>query len=188
MKNVVTETERKNPFYLAIGGLMYSIASTIWLFIAYFVGGVQHVILMGVAALLLLLLAGTAVSTMRRARQNDELSSASSALGQWFGLIFTAEGIAIGVGSGILVALGHTGWIAPWVAAVVGLHFFPLGRLLNLPTDYLLGSAILLLVVGTIVAAPQHSWVAIIALGTAVFLWLAGVGRLAAVRRLSHEA
>jgi hypothetical protein len=189
MRNAVTENDRKSPFYLAIGGVIYSIASAFWLIITYVVGDVQDIFLMGLASLLLALLAGTSVFTMQRTRQYAGGTSASSALGKWMGLIFSIQGIAIGAGSGILVALEQADLIVPWVAAVVGLHFFPLGRLLNLSTDYLLGSVILLLVVGTTVAAPQNSWAAIIALGTAVFLWLAGVGRLMAARlwRISDE-
>lgn len=167
-----------NPRYLTIGALIYALVSAFWIVIAIFWGGVSSMVMIGTAVIFILLLIAAAISTLRRANQSNMPQEASAALGKWFGIIFAAEGIGIGVGSGILVGLGLAQWIAPWVALVVGLHFFPLAHLLKLPFDYVLGTAIVLLVLITVVFMPLENWAGILGIGTAVFLWLAGWGRL----------
>lgn len=74
--------------------------------------------------------------------------------------------------------LGFVDWIVPWISVVVGIHFFPVGHLFQLLSDYVLGGAILLLVVVTVFALPSAGWAAVIGLGTAILLWLSGWGRL----------
>ena len=172
-----------NPRYLAIGALIYAGVSALWIAIAVFFGGISNAGVVGTAVLLIGLLIIAASLTLRQAGRSDLPQTGSAELGKWFGIIFAAEGIGIGVGSGILVGLGLADWIAPWVTLVVGLHFFPLAFLLKLPFDYLLGAAILLLVGMTILFMPMDSWAAVLGLGTAVFLWLAGWGRLWTARQ-----
>ncbi len=180
---------RMNAHYLAIGAIVYAGVSALWVTIAYFFGGVQAVILI-VAVLLILTLIAMSIVTLRQALQIKPISAGSAELGKWFGIIFAAEGIAIGAGSGILVGLELTEWIAPWVALVVALHFFPLARLLKLPLDYVVGMGILLLTLFTVVALRTDLWAVVLGLGTAFLLWLAGWGRLyvaqQALRNLAH--
>lgn len=54
-----------------------------------------------------------------------------------FCIIFAGEGIAIGVGSGIAAATGNVDWIPAITAIIVGLHFFPLGYILEITADNL---------------------------------------------------
>ncbi|MEM7799294.1 MAG: hypothetical protein AAF633_08900, partial [Chloroflexota bacterium] len=105
-------------------------------------------------------------------------SEMSSQYGKALGIIFAVQGIAIGVGSGLLAGASMADWIVPWIAAVVGLHFFPVGKLFNLWLDHLLAIAIIALVTVTVVSQPQEVWAAMISIGMALLLWLAGVGRL----------
>ena len=174
----MTNKSISNPHYLAIGALIYALVSALWLTIVFFFSDLQNNFIFLFALFLLLLLVIIAFRTLQKALQFAPISSGSPELGQWFGIIFAAEGIGIGVGSGILVALDLSSWIAPWVAFLVGLHFFPLGYLLKLPLDYLLGAAILILTCTTILFAPADEWVLIIGLGTSFLLWLAGWGRI----------
>lgn len=169
-----------NQQYLAIGGMVYAFVSALWVGIAFFAGGLSPTLTI-VALLLVILLAATAGLKLRRippVNQTAAESPDSTALGKWFGIIFAAEGIAIGVGSGLLAAVGLEAWIVPWVAFVVGLHFVPLCFLLRLPADYLAAAAILLLTLATVVFAPPSGWALFISMGTALVLWLAGWGRL----------
>ena len=55
---------------------------------------------------LILLLIVATIITLRKAGKSDLPQESLAELGKWFGIIFAAEGIGIGVGSGILVALG----------------------------------------------------------------------------------
>lgn len=83
----------------------------------------------------------------------------------------------------MLAGLNLVGWIVPWVALVVGLHFVPLGYLLRLKQDYLTAAAILLLTVGIVLLMPMAAWALQISVGMALVLWLAGWGRLAWIAR-----
>lgn len=173
---------QENTHFLAIGALVYAFVSTLWVVIANAFGNVQSFILI-IAALLIFVLATTAIVTLRKALKIAPISAGDPELGKWFGIIFAAEGIGIGVGSGILVGLNLTEWIAPWVALLVGLHFFPLGYLLHLWLDYVLGAAILILILVTILSVPAESWALVLGLGTAFLLWLAGWGRVSSARK-----
>lgn len=179
----MSETTTMNPRYLAIGALIYAFVSTLWIVIAVFFGGVNNALVVGTAVLLIALLIVAAILTMHQAGKSDLPQEFSAEMGKWFGIIFAAEGIGIGVGIGILVTLGLADWIAPWVALVVGLHFFPLAHLHKLLFDYVLGAAILLLVAGTVLFASMDRWASVIGLGTVVFLWLAGWGRVGMARK-----
>lgn len=184
----MSEVQHNAP-YLAIGALIYAGVSALWVMIVHFTSS-THAMVLGLAAFLIVLLVAAAVFTLRQALQIQPISSGSPELGKWFGIIFSAEGIGIGVGSGILIAFNQTQWIAPWVALLVGLHFFPLGRLLQLPLDYVLGAAILILVVATVFAVEMADWARLLGSGTALFLWLAGWGRLFTAQqviRMSRE-
>lgn len=60
--------------------------------------------------------------------------------GMWFGIIFTAEGLFIGLAAVILNHLGLSGWIPLAAAALVGLHFLPLARLFEVSLYYWTGT------------------------------------------------
>lgn len=168
----------KDVHSMAIGGGVYAMATAVWLGIALALGLVSGVLLVTAVPILILLL--MSIQTARRLPPSPANPQKAS-IGKWFGIIFAWEGILIGVGSGILLALDQPNLILSWVAFIVGLHFFPLGYLLRLKGDYLLGAAIVLLVIVTLsfdLATRQM----VLTFGTAVFLWLAGVGRLLIAR------
>lgn len=166
-----------NPHFLAIGGLVYSIVSALWVLIAYYFGELQFLVL-ATAVVLLLVLVIKSITTLQQALKVSPISAGSQELGKWFGIIFAAEGLLIGIGSGILAGLNQTDWIAPWVAVVVALHFFPLGYLLRLPTDYFVGGAILGITLVTVFTISSTNWASVLGLGTALLLWLAGWARV----------
>jgi hypothetical protein len=168
---------------LAIGAIVYAIVGALWVLIAYFVGDVDDTLLLTIGVPLLLVLIAAAVVTIQRAGASPPQQTDAAELGKWFGIIFAGEGIAIGVGSGILAGLNLVEWIVPLVALLVGLHFLPLARLLKLPFDYLVGGAIMLLVLLSVWLTSQPAWPDLISVGTATLLWLAGWGRLWAATR-----
>jgi hypothetical protein len=176
------ENSQDNAHYLAIGGLVYAVVSALWVMIAYFFGSLKILIIL-IASFLLLVLAAVAIRTLQNALKVGPISAGSPELGKWFGIIFAAEGIGIGIGSGVLAGLNQTEWIAPWVAFIVGLHFFPLGRILRLRSDYILGAAILALTLITLLTVPSEQWASLLGLGTALLLWLAGWTRVFFARK-----
>ncbi|MDJ0755406.1 MAG: hypothetical protein QNJ45_17915 [Ardenticatenaceae bacterium] len=164
-----------NPHGLAVGGGIYAVVSAVWLGIALALDLVSGLVLAITAVPAVALLASSIWVGLRTPVSHAYDQQAT--IGKWFGLIFAGEGILIGVGSGVLMALDQPDLILPWVAFIVGLHFFPLGYLLRLKLDYLLGAAIVLLsIVGSFTNLPTQQ--VMLTFGTALLLWLAGVGRL----------
>jgi hypothetical protein len=64
--------------------------------------------------------------------------------GMWFGIIFTLEGLLIGLASVILSRLGLSSWIPIAAAKIIGLHFFPLARIFGVPLYYWTGAVTIL--------------------------------------------
>lgn len=179
--------------YLAIGAILYALMSLLWLGIAWGVGQYSQRWLLALLAICDGGLIGWAGYALRKPRtapddpKADNVQAMQQRLGQWFAAIFAGEGIAIGVGSALLAALGYTAWITPLVALVVGLHFFPLGRVLRLRSDYLVGAAFVLLVLGAVLLVENVDglrWTQWIGLGAAAILWLAGLRRIVLSRQL----
>lgn len=93
----------------------------------------------------------------------------------WYGIIVATEGAAISIGGPILGHIHRPELFGQWVGAVVGIHFFPLGKLFKLPLYYWTGAAISLAAFGSLLipASPLSS--AICAGGTGIALWLTAV-------------
>jgi hypothetical protein len=90
-------------------------------------------------------------------------------------LIVATEGAAISVGGPILGHVHRPDLYGQWVGAVVGLHFFPLGKLFKLPLYYGTGAAISLAALGSLLIPPSPLRSAITAGGTGVALWITAV-------------
>jgi hypothetical protein len=58
---------------------------------------------------------------------------------RFFTLTFVFEGVAIMITWIVLLNLHHREWVIPCFAAIAGLHFFPLGRIVRQPSYYFLG-------------------------------------------------
>ncbi|HLZ88855.1 MAG TPA: hypothetical protein VKQ52_16485 [Puia sp.] len=64
-----------------------------------------------------------------------------------YALILLFEGIAVLLTWSILLKHGRDNWVIPSFAFIAGLHFFPLARVIRLPSYYYLGAWICLLTV-----------------------------------------
>ncbi len=89
-----------------------------------------------------------------------------------FGIILAMEVAAIVLGGPILGHFQRSDLVPQWIDAVVGLHFFPLGKLFKLPLYYATASAILLSSVGSLLISPSSLRLATNAGGAALALWL----------------
>ncbi|MEM8860437.1 MAG: hypothetical protein AAGD96_19100 [Chloroflexota bacterium] len=160
-----------------IGAMIYGIVSTVWLIIGMQAGDVRSPWLIAPSSIALaVLLIMTAVQLSRK--NIDFANQENSEQGKSLGIVFGLQGAVIGVGVGVLAALGQVQWIVPFIATVVGLHFIPVGRIFRLPLDYALAAMILMLVLIATVVMPETAWAAVISLGMMALLWLAGIGRL----------
>lgn len=92
-----------------------------------------------------------------------------------YGLIVAIEGAAISVGGPILGRFHRPDLYGQWVGAVVGIHFFPLGKLFKLPLYYWTGAAISLAAFGSLLISSSPLSSAICGGGTGVALWITAV-------------
>jgi hypothetical protein len=90
-------------------------------------------------------------------------------------LIVAIEGAAISVGGPILAHFHRPELYGQWVGAVVGLHFFPLGKLFKVPLYYWTGAAISLAAFGALLISSNPLRSAITAGGTGLALWITAV-------------
>jgi hypothetical protein len=92
-----------------------------------------------------------------------------------YGLIVAIEGAAIFVGGPILGHYHRPDLYGQWINAVVGLHFFPLGKLFKLPLYYWTGAAISSAAFGSLLISPGSLGSAVTAGGTGLALWITAV-------------
>ena len=92
-----------------------------------------------------------------------------------YGLIVAIEGAAISVGGPILGHFHRPELYGQWVGAVVGIHFFPLGKLFKLPLYYGTSAAISLAAFGSLLISPSPLRSVISAGGTGLALWITAV-------------
>jgi hypothetical protein len=92
-----------------------------------------------------------------------------------YGLIVAIEGAAISVGGPILGHFHRPDLYGQWIGAIVGLHFFPLGKLFKLPLYYWTGAAISLAAFGSLLIAAGPLRSTISAGGTGMALWITAV-------------
>ena len=92
-----------------------------------------------------------------------------------YGLIVAIEGAAISVGGPILGHYHRPDLYGQWIGAVVGLHFFPLGKLFKVPLYYGTGAVISLAAFGSLSISSGSLRSAMTAGGTGLALWITTV-------------
>lgn len=102
--------------------------------------------------------------------------------GRTFGLVFGLEIVIIALGSILLNVFHHPEFLLPFVAIVVGLHFFPLAALFYVRLYYVTGALLVLVGVTVMLAVPVntmignlHAWDALVGSICAIILWLTGI-------------
>ncbi len=89
-----------------------------------------------------------------------------------YAIIVATEGAAISVGGPILGHFHRPELFGQWIGAIVGIHFFPLGKLFKIPLYYWTGAAISLAAFGSLLISGAPLSSAICAGGTGVALWI----------------
>ena len=89
-----------------------------------------------------------------------------------YALIVAIESAAIPVGIPILGHVHRPELFGQWIGAVVGIHFFPLGKLFKLPLYYWTGGAISLAAFGSLLISASTLSSAVCAGGTGAALWI----------------
>jgi len=129
------------------GLFMMTVFTGIWTGIAYGAGlsgsPYQWLLLVFLLCMIVFLIQGIRFFRIARtypAIQSPEDAAEGKKIGMWFGIIFGAAGLFIFLGVNGVNNLGHTDLIIPVIAGVVGLHFYPLGRIFKRKIDYWLAT------------------------------------------------
>lgn len=168
------------------GAMVSTFFGAIWLGLGLAAAGrFSFWIIIAFSACCLALFAG-ALSLMRLGRRrrskNPGRPERNAAIGRQFMWVLIAEVAAfVAIGWGCS-ALKRFDLIALGVAAVVGLHFFPLARIFRAPQYYVTGSAIVIWCVVSWVLFRAYRMDTSAAIGTGAILWLAGAYGLISAR------
>ena len=96
-------------------------------------------------------------------------------VGRVFGRVNALQWVAIIVTAVVLARLRLDAYIPAAVTLIVGLHFFPLGRLFRYPQHHITGIALVVWAVDCLVFVPRGSLQATTAFGTGAILWVSSL-------------
>ena len=68
--------------------------------------------------------------------RSDEDKAERKRMGIWYGIIFGGEGLVIGAVCTALGLTGHSNYILPATALIIGLHFYPMAWLFKRTVDH----------------------------------------------------
>ena len=180
MKRIVSRNELRGR---AIGALVSNGFGVIWMVMALRIGGVDSPLALGAVLVCgAVLLAGTLL-LFREARRRPPAREHTD---MWRGFAWALglEALAIVVGLSILARLHLEIYDLSLIAAIVGLHMFPLARIFRYQQHYVTGAVMVAWVLLTVWLAPQSKVLTVTALGTGVILWLSGVAIVLLARHL----
>ncbi|MBD1386016.1 hypothetical protein IDJ75_12050 [Mucilaginibacter rigui] len=163
----------------ATGLFMMALFTMIWAGIAYGgLHGTAYALLLFIFPLLSIYFIVKGVALFRIAKNFPKLTDEEDIAeekrrGKWFGIVFGAEGLGIFIGINIVVNLGHPELTIPVIALVVGLHFYPMGKIFKRTIDYYLATWSTIIAVCGIVFTlkklmPANSILAFLGVGLAI--------------------
>ncbi|WP_454801542.1 hypothetical protein [Mucilaginibacter phyllosphaerae] len=130
----------------ATGLLMMAVFTVIWAGIAYDgLHGTAYALLLVIFPLLGIYFIVKGGALFKIAKNFPKLTAEADIAeekrrGKWFGIVFGAEGLGIFIGINVVVNLGHPELTIPVIALVVGLHFYPMGKIFKRTIDYYLAT------------------------------------------------
>jgi hypothetical protein len=185
MTSIVPKPLIGSPFPLrfrARGALINALFGTVFMFEGLIFGGIATPVWLVTIALPAVLIIGRAAIQMKTLR-NQVRSSAD--LQSWkaiaipFWIDTAAEWLLVAGGVIVLARLRRYGLIPQWVALIVGLHYFPLGKLFNTRRFYALGLALVLVALGSLLLPAGNIRNVVACMGAGLCLWTTAVVSLA---------
>jgi len=170
---------------MALGGIFLSLFGATWLCGAGYEYAGANLPLLAAIVIAALALTAWAIATFRARRRSfagtDDPTGAKR-IRKGFMIVNTVQWSSIGVAVLLLNITGHVAWIMPAVILVVGLHFFPLAKLLRYGGYNLTALALVLVAVLTFLfGGSGNASIALTLLATGAILWLTAVALLRAV-------
>jgi hypothetical protein len=170
-------------FFMAFFGAYWGFTSAVFMhspiqYIAFLVTGLVTLVLFGIVGILL----KYALSLPKTLSQEDKAES--KRIWMWFGIIFGLEFLLIAMSSILLSTFQKDILIAPTIALIVGIHFFPLSRLFRVPVFSITGGLLSMLALVALIAlllglpiagSSPYNWSLFVGIGTTLILWLTAV-------------
>jgi hypothetical protein len=162
----------------ARGALICAVGGSAWMYWAAVFAPTARGAAFAVVTVMAVLLGGWAVSRVRIARRHEDSAADRqrwAAIAVLFWVDTAAEWL---LGAGAVIALAHFGrfsLIPQFLGVIMGLHFLPLARLLRAPRYYVMGTAMILCVLASLLA-PEGSVRNVIACaGIGLPMWITAV-------------
>ncbi|MBS1661203.1 MAG: hypothetical protein JST68_09145 [Bacteroidetes bacterium] len=192
-----TNTVRPRIVPISIGGglLLMAFFTMMWTGIAQ--GGLQGAdhriqLIVNAAISLLFIIAGIRILSLAKyypkfTTTEDQIRGKK--MGKTFGIVFGIEGAAIPIACAILGATGHSEYILPAIALIVGLHFYPMARIFDRTVDYYIATWTSLVALTAIFIIIKYDYsfpciMAILGIGVSLATIAYGIVMLATARKL----
>jgi hypothetical protein len=177
----VIEAQPHHPS-MALGGIFLSLFGATWLCGAGYEYAGPNLPLLAAIVIAALLMTAWAIATFR-ARSRGFTGTGDAAAGKrvrkGFMIVNAVQWSSIGLAVLLLNLTGHVAWILPAVILVVGLHFFPLAKLLRYGGYNLTALALVLVAILTFLfGGSGNASIALTLLATGAILWLSAIALL----------
>jgi len=166
----------------AIGALFFTGFGAIWLLLGLYAKERLTTAPLSTVACGTVALAGGAFFLLRRAKALPRTPE-DPAKGRAFKWINILQWAAIGVVAFAFARLGISVYVISAIAAIVGLHMFPLARVFRYPLHYATGTALVGWAAASILLLPTDELQGWTALGTGLILWLSALVTLGLAMR-----
>jgi hypothetical protein len=171
----------------AVGALFFSGFGAIWVGLALYAMEWLSVatvsgLLLGLAALIL-----AALLLFRAAKRFPRVPE-DPAVGRAFAWINAIQWIAVILVVVACARLHFDAYVMCAIAAIVGLHLFPLARLFRNALNYATGAALVAWAAGSALLVPIEHLQGISALGTGIILWLSAAVTLTLALREARQS
>lgn len=169
---------------MALGGIFLFLFGATWLCGASYEYAGANLPLLAAIVIAALALTAWAIATFRARRRSftgTDATTGARRIRKGFMIVNAVQWASIGLAVLLLNVTGHVAWIMPAVILVMGLHFFPLAKLLRYRAYNLTALALVLVAVLALAGNGKGDTVAISLLATGAILWLTAVALLRAV-------
>jgi hypothetical protein len=162
----------------SVGAIIMCLFAAIWWAIGAHASRSGSVVLYGMGFLI------TAVIVVAASRSHAQPTTPEeeSRVGRLVGIASGVEGVLILIAVNVLRNIGMSAFVAPVVAIIIGLHFFPLARWL--PARLYYGTAAALIAIGAVgwVLNDAHRRLLFVCFGSAAVLWFTATATLITIR------
>ena len=170
----------------AIGSMFFAGFGTGWLFMA--LAAQQRITFVTVSAVLLgmLFLFLTAFYLLRQSRRWPRVPN-DPAMRRTFAWINAIQWIAIGIVALSFGKLHIDAYVNSAIAAIMGLHLFPLARLFRYPLHNATGAVLIVWAMASAILVPTEQMQGTAALGNGLILWFSAAVTLAIALQLARR-